>query len=198
MGSTHVVVFVFLLIRYISGTPTSSPQWRRTVNFWHPKIFQFSLLSSPNQPPSPCPHSSLSPSPSFLCFLQKWFLGVSLLGHSVITSSISDRKTLVAGVGHGDDLGFFFPMSPPGFPKMVTTAAQKKTRANLLELLESFSQCGTPTLIGAETWQRVGAGGQEEHLEIGETVKMATHAKSFADQLHFWEQVWILNMTKTD
>ena len=27
---------------------------------------------------------------------------------------------------------------------------------------------------------------------------MATHAKSFADQLHFWKQVWILNMTKTD
>ena len=105
---------------------------------------------------------------------------------------------MVAGVGHGDDLGFLFPMSPPGFPKMVTTEAQRKTRANLLELLESFSQCGTPTLIGAETWQRVGAGGQEENLEIGETVKMATHAKSFADQLHFWEQVWILNMTKTD
>ena len=114
----------------------------------------------------------------------------------------------MAGVGHGDDLGFFFSMSPPGFPKMVTTAAQKKTQANLLELLESFSQCGTPTLIGAETWQRLGAGcgaggagGQEEHLEIGETVKMVTHAKSFADQVHFWKQVnhtKLLNMTKTD
>ena len=79
---------------------------------------------------------------------------------------------------------------------MVTTAAQKKTRANLLELLESFSQCGTPTLSGAEIWQRVGAGGKEEHLEIGETVKMATHEKSFADQLHFWKQVGTFNTTK--
>ena len=80
---------------------------------------------------------------------------------------------------------------------MVTTAAQKKTRANLLELLESFSQCGTPTLSGAEIWQRVGAGGKEEHLEIGETVKMATHAKSLADQLHFWKQVGTLQETDT-
>ena len=79
---------------------------------------------------------------------------------------------------------------------MVTTAAQKKTRANLLELLESFSQCGTPTLSGAEIWQRVDAGGKEEHLEIGETVKMATHEKSFADQLHFWKQVGTFNMSK--
>ena len=121
------------------------------------------------------------------------------LGDELLMLLLGGLKTvLVAGVGHGDDLGFLFPMSPPGFPKMITTAAQRKTRANLLELLESFSQCGTPTLIGAETWQRVGAGGQEEHLEIGETVKMATHSKSFADQLHFWEQVWILNTTKTD
>ena len=79
---------------------------------------------------------------------------------------------------------------------MVTTAAQKKTRANLLELLESFSQCGTPTLSGAEIWQRVDAGGKEEHLEIGETVKMATHTKSFADQLHFWKQVGTFDTTK--
>ena len=96
---------------------------------------------------------------------------------------------MVAGVGHGDDLGFLFPMSPPGFPKMVTTKAQRKTRANLLELLESFSQCGTPTLSGAEVWQRVDGGGKEEYLEIGETVKMAVHPSSFADQLCFWKQV---------
>ena len=77
--------------QYISGTPTSFPQWIRTVDFWHPKIFQFSLLSSPNQHHSPCPHSSLFPSQGFPCSLQKWLSGVSLLGRSVMNSSISDH-----------------------------------------------------------------------------------------------------------
>ena len=73
---------------------------------------------------------------------------------------------------------------------MLTTEAQKRTRANLLELLESFSQCGIPTLSGADVWQRVvGGGGEEEYLEIGETVKMAAHPSSFTDQLRFWKQV---------
>ena len=77
---------------------------------------------------------------------------------------------------------------------MVTTVAQKKTQANLLDLLESFSQCGTPTLNGVEKWERVGGSGREDYLEIGETVKMAAHAKSFADQLHFWKRVGTFHM----
>ena len=102
---------------------------------------------------------------------------------------------MVAGVGHGDDLGFLFPMSPPGFPKMITTAAQRKTRANLLELLESFSLCGMPKLGGVELWERVGGNGTEEYLEIGETVKMVAHPTSFTEQLHFWRQVNTLSVS---
>ena len=97
-------------------------------------------------------------------------------------------------MGHGDDLGFLFPMSPPGFPKMITTAAQRKTRANLLELLESFSHCGMPKLGGVELWERVG-NGTEEYLEIGETVKMVAHPTSFTEQLHFWKQVNTLSVS---
>ena len=85
-------------------------------------------------------------------------------------------------------------MSPPGFPKMITTAAQRKTRANLLELLESFSHCGMPKLGGVELWERVG-NGTEEYLEIGETVKMVAHPTSFTEQLHFWRQVNTLSVS---
>ena len=93
------------------------------------------------------------------------------------------------GVGHGDDLGFLFPMSPPGFPKMVTTEAQRKTRTNLLKLLESFTQNGIPTLDGVEVWCRV-EGEKEEYLEIGESLKMINYPASFAHQLNFWKQVF--------
>ena len=93
------------------------------------------------------------------------------------------------GVGHGDDLGFLFPMSPPGFPKMVTTEAQRKTRTNLLKLLESFTQNGNPTLDGVEVWSRV-EGEKEEFLEIGESLKMINYPASFAHQLNFWKQVF--------
>ena len=118
------------------------------------------------------------------------------LGDELLMLLLGGLKTvLVAGVGHGDDLGFLFPMSPPGFPKMITTAAQRKTRANLLELLESFSHCGMPKLGGVELWERVGGNGTEEYLEIGETVKMVAHPTSFTEQLHFWKQVNTLSVS---
>ena len=97
------------------------------------------------------------------------------------------------GVGHGDDLGFLFPMSPPGFPKMITTEAQKKTRTNLLKLLQSFTQNGIPTLDGVEVWLRV-EGEREEFLEIGETLKMINYPTSFAHQIKFWKQVFYNNI----
>ena len=93
------------------------------------------------------------------------------------------------GVGHGDDLGFLFPMSPPGFPKMVTTEAQRKTRTNLLKLLESFTHNGNPALDGVEVWPRV-EGEKEEFLEIRDTLKMINYPASFAHQLNFWKQVF--------
>ena len=92
-------------------------------------------------------------------------------------------------VGHGDDLGFLFPMSPPSVPKMVTTEAQKKTRTNLLKLLESFTQNGIPTLDGVEVWRRVESE-KEEFLEIRESLKMINYPASFAHQLNFWKQVF--------
>ena len=97
------------------------------------------------------------------------------------------------GVGHGDDLGFLFPMSPPGFPKMITTEAQKKTRTNLLKLLQSFTQNGIPLLDGVEVWLRV-EGEREEFLEIGETLKMINYPTSFAHQIKFWKQVFYNNI----
>ena len=57
------------------------------------------------------------------------------------------------GVGHGDDLSYIFPMTPPFFPPSVVTPSQQKTRQILLDLLESFAMSGRPsTAEGSQAW----------------------------------------------
>merc|ERR1712080_681160 len=59
------------------------------------------------------------------------------------------------GVGHGDDLGYIFPMSPPGsiFPPMVVTPEQQRTRQALVDTLASFARTGKPSINGSGQWE---------------------------------------------
>ena len=93
------------------------------------------------------------------------------------------------GVGHGDDLGYIFPMSPCCFPKMVVSEAQKRIRENLLELIESFAGSGRPkTKEGGDMLRAVG-GLMGEHLEVGEQLVARSSSPEMAEQLQFWRNL---------
>ena len=93
------------------------------------------------------------------------------------------------GVGHGDDLGYIFPMSPCCFPKMVVSKAQQRTRENLLELIESFAGSGQPkTKEDGDMLPAVG-GLVGEHLEVGEHLVWRSSSPEMAEQLQFWRKL---------
>ena len=90
-------------------------------------------------------------------------------------------------MGHGDDLGFLFPMAHIGFPPSVVTPAQQKTRQNLLNLLETFAKSGRPTSGELEEWSAV-SGSSAQYLDVGERLGMARDL-AIASQLLFWRGV---------
>ena len=99
------------------------------------------------------------------------------------------KKKYHLGVGHGDDLGYIFPMSPCCFPKMVVNEAQKRTRKNLLELIESFAGSGQPRTKEGGDMQRAVGGLVGEHLEVGEQLAARSSSPEMAEQLHFWRKL---------
>ena len=89
-------------------------------------------------------------------------------------------------MGHGDDLGYIFPMSPPGFPKSVVTPAQHRTRGHLLDIVESFAKTGRPLVTSGEKeeWRAV-KGREAAHLEVAATLGMARDPAT-SSKLEFW------------
>ena len=123
-----------------------------------------------------------------LTFPRIWSLfGKSALGMRTprpAGGSNTGRDVTRPGVGHGDDLGYLFPMAPPGFPRSVVTPAQLTTRDHLLNIVETFARTGRPSAGGGEVWRAVG-GRVAPYLEVGEELGMARDT-AFASKLELW------------
>jgi len=94
------------------------------------------------------------------------------------------------GLGHGDDLGYIFPMAPYGFPPSVITTGQQRVRNNLLDIVSSFSLSGAPSQEGTKTWEPIGGLDQDCHLEVGgDTCALRFSEGNLKTELDFWAGV---------
>ena len=102
---------------------------------------------------------------------------------------LSSAKGSSLGVGHSDDLGYIFPMSPCCFPKMVVSEAQKKTRENLLELIDSFAGSGQPRTKEEGDMLPATGGLLGEHLEVGDHLVGRSSSAEMGEELQFWRNL---------
>ena len=115
-------------------------------------------------------------------WLKYYHIGVVV----VLTKKVNEYHI---GVGHGDDLGYIFPMSPCCFPKMIVSTAQKRTCENLLELIESFAGSGQPKTKEEGDMLRAVGGLVGEHLEVGEQLVTRSSSAEMGEQLQFWRKL---------
>ena len=72
---------------------------------------------------------------------------------------------------------------------MVASQAQKRTRENLLELIDSFAGTGQPRTKEEGDMLRAVGGLLGEHLEVGDQLVGRSSSQEMGEELQFWRNL---------
>ena len=90
------------------------------------------------------------------------------------------------GVGHGDDMFYYFPCSPPGMPKTLRTSDDKNMSKVFLTFLTTFAEKGHPGSQNNIEWKPVQPQEDIQTMRLDKVLSFGPYPATKAKRLQFW------------
>ena len=90
------------------------------------------------------------------------------------------------GVGHGDDLFYYFHCSPPGMPKSLKNSDDKQMSKVFMNFLTAFAEKGDPGSQNNIEWKSLEANQEFQTMKLDKNLSYGPLPASKSKRIQFW------------